>query len=250
MADRLCTHEEFDEFEALCTPWNVDERLRRESPPAPQFGLTAGNGFLLRDLIKYFTPEESQRKELQTLLTIWEEIENLSYSKALTANLHYQAACRSFEKRLRAFDERKKVRRRIEFRYLTGFAIYLLGYSQKQVRLMPDKDTARRVSKHINALLRNLVNPKEYAYWGDYALVQKLKELKGKMEASETVQRVGNTLSPEGYFAYYLAQRFLEGFGETMPTIICDLCRVIGSNPDESTVQRWTSLAEDHHAKV
>lgn len=249
MSNRLCTREEFKAFEELCAPWKVDERLRREATPSSQFGLGGGYAFLLKDLFDTPSPEEDERKEVQVLLAIWAEIENLPYSKALIENLDYQAACRSFEKRLRTHDAREKVKRKMYFRYLTGTIIYLFGYSTHPVRLLPNKDTARRVSRHIDALLGDIINPNEFAYWADYDLVKGLRELKQKVEASEAVQRVGNTLSPEGYFAYQLAQRFLDIFGETMPAIVGDLCRVIGSNPDESTVQRWTSLAENHHDK-
>lgn len=249
MADRLCTREEFDAFEKVCKPWHVDERLRRDAPPLSLFGLTTGNAFLLKDLLSPPSPEETARKESEVVAAIWKEIEDLNYSKTLRTRTDYQVATQSFEKRLKAYDEREKFKRRVWFRYITGMAIYLLGPSRAPVRLLPDKDTARRVNKHIDALLEEFVNPQEYAYWADYDLVKKLRELKKELEASESVQRVGNTLSPEGYFAFYLAQRFLDIFGETMPAVIGDLCRVIGRSPDESTVQRWTTLAEEHHAK-
>lgn len=240
-------HEEFQKFVKLCAPWHVDERLRNEVSYPWAGSFLGGNSKPFSSLLKVTTQEEYEKNINGSLLRIWNEIEETSYSKALTESFDYRSACQKFERKLKSdLHENEKIKKRIMFRYLTGFTIYIVDRIRQPVRLMPDKKTAGRVIKHIKALLKDMDGSNEYAHWADYRLKRTLTELRDKLEAARAVPKVSNSLSPESYFVFELAQRFVQDFGEPMQTVLSDLCRVIGTSPDESTIARWVANAVQH----
>lgn len=250
MTEIIYQHDEFAEFEKLAAPWNVEERLRREVQPSWSSALGASNGFSLKSFLGFTHVADYDQALLDRLRSIWVEIESHRYSKSLLERLDYRNASKGFERKKvkRIADEKTQIRERIQFRYLTAFHINILGRLPRPVRLVPDKETAERVSKRVGALLEDMERPDEFAEWADYKLRAMLRDLKRKMDASSAMQRVPNTLSPENYFVFHLAQRFVDHFDEPMPAVLGDLCRVIGASPDDSTINRWVAQALQHRS--